>query len=42
MGVLNTIKTEDFCDAAPSHGTDNATPAVRVSEVLPGRHGALP
>jgi len=42
MGVLNTTKIEDFCDAAPSHDTDYAIPAVCASEKLPKRHGALP
>jgi hypothetical protein len=42
MGVLNTTENEHFCDAAPSHGTEYATPAVSMSEKLPRRHGALP
>jgi hypothetical protein len=42
MGVLNTRKTEDFCDAAPSRSIDYAILVVGVSEKLPRRHGALP
>ena len=40
--VFNTMKIGDFCDAAPSHSTDYAIPAVFMSEKLPRMQGAPP